>query len=95
MNLETGEIYLEVGDEITSDFLEGTEALKIMSIETLAIDHVNVGYRISDTAPKSLRTYRTVSNAPAEMAGRSAGNVTRRKERTAPKPNTRALSSRD
>jgi len=49
INEETGEIFIEIGNEITEDILETLEAAKIKSIDTLAIDHVNVGPYIRNT----------------------------------------------
>ena len=46
--------------------------------------------RRSDTAPKSLSTYRASRSEPATMAGRRFGSVTRQKVRQGPKPRLRA-----
>jgi len=49
INEETGEIFIEIGHEITEEVLESLEAAKVKSIDTLAIDHVNVGPYIRNT----------------------------------------------
>ena len=49
INEETGEIYVEAGDEITEEVLESLEGAGVEEIETLAIDHVNVGPYIRNT----------------------------------------------
>ena len=48
-NMETGEIYLEAGDEITSELLETIIDAKVKDVDTLAIDHINVGPYIRNT----------------------------------------------
>ncbi len=58
VNLETGEIYLEVGEEITSDSLEQLKANNVVLIETLAIDHVNVGPYLRNTLASDKNTNR-------------------------------------
>jgi DNA-directed RNA polymerase subunit beta len=45
----TGEVFAEAGDEITTDLLEKMLAAKITEIDTLAIDHVNVGPYLRNT----------------------------------------------
>ena len=54
--------------------------------------HVNVGYRISDTAPKSLSVYSATSSAPDMIAGRSCGSVTWSVLLSLPCPRVRADS---
>jgi DNA-directed RNA polymerase subunit beta len=49
VNPKTGEIYAEAGDELTEEVLEAIDEAKIKQIETLAIDHVNVGPYIRNT----------------------------------------------
>ncbi len=49
VNLKTGEIYAEAGDEITEEMLETLIEAKITSIDVLAIDGVNVGPYIRNT----------------------------------------------
>jgi len=49
INEETGEIYVEAGDEITEEVVESLEGAGVEEIETLAIDHVNVGPYIRNT----------------------------------------------
>jgi len=49
VNLETGEIYLEVGGEITEEIQEILNDTGVKDINTLAIDHVNVGPYIRNT----------------------------------------------
>jgi len=49
VNMETGEIYLEAGDEIVEESLEMLAEAEVDVIETLAIDHVNVGPYIRNT----------------------------------------------
>ena len=56
---------------------------------------VNVGYLISDTAPKSLSVYSATSSEPAAIAGRSCGRVTRSIVLQGPCPRLRADSSVD
>jgi DNA-directed RNA polymerase subunit beta len=45
----TGEVVLEAGDEITAETLKKINALKIASVPTLEIDHVNVGAYLRNT----------------------------------------------
>ncbi len=49
VNLETGEIYVEAGDEIVEETLEVLEQAGVDVIDTLAIDHVNVGPYMRNT----------------------------------------------
>jgi DNA-directed RNA polymerase subunit beta len=49
VNEETGEIYMEPGDEITEEILETLDAADVTELETLAIDHTNVGPYIRNT----------------------------------------------
>ena len=46
---KTGEVMFESGDEITVDTLEKLEAAGVKEIQTLGIDHVNVGPYIRNT----------------------------------------------
>ncbi len=48
-NLESGEIYVEAGDELTEEKLAELEAGEVQVLPTLAIDHVNVGPYIRNT----------------------------------------------
>ena len=50
INEETGEIFAEAGDEITEELLEAFEEAGISDVPTLAIDHINVGAYIRNTA---------------------------------------------
>lgn len=49
INEETGEIFLESGDEITPETLETFDKVGIKSIDVLDIDHVNVGPYLRNT----------------------------------------------
>lgn len=49
VNIETGEIHLEAGDQISADSLEILNALKVKSFDVLYIDHVNVGSYLLNT----------------------------------------------
>ena len=49
INEETGEIFVEAGDEITPSILKTFDELNLKEIQTLAIDHVNVGPYIRNT----------------------------------------------
>ncbi len=49
VNESTGEIYVEAGGEITEEVLEALETAGVTDIDTLAIDHVNVGPYIRNT----------------------------------------------
>jgi len=57
-NESTGEIYAEVGAEITEELLETLAEAKFSEIETLAIDHVNVGPYIRNTLAVDKNTLR-------------------------------------
>jgi DNA-directed RNA polymerase subunit beta len=48
-NESTGEIYAEVGAEVTEELMETLAEAKFNEIETLAIDHVNIGPYIRNT----------------------------------------------
>jgi DNA-directed RNA polymerase subunit beta len=50
VNEETGEIFAEAGDEITEEMLASFEEAGINEVPTLAIDHINVGAYIRNTA---------------------------------------------
>lgn len=50
INEKTGEIFAEAGDEITEEVLNGFEEAAITDIPVLAIDHVNVGSYVRNTA---------------------------------------------
>jgi hypothetical protein len=56
---------------------------------------VKESYWRSETAPKSLRVYRTISSEPAAQAGRSCGRTTRQNVCHGPLPRLRAASSID
>ena len=49
VNAKSGEIYVEAGEEIVEDTLEALLNAGIESIDTLSIDHVNVGPYIRNT----------------------------------------------
>jgi len=50
VNEETGEVIVDAGDEITEEMLEAFEEVGITKVPTLAIDHINVGAYIRNTA---------------------------------------------
>ena len=50
VNEDTGEIFAEAGDEITEELLEIFDAANITELPTLAVDHINVGAYIRNTA---------------------------------------------
>ncbi|MEE8171910.1 MAG: DNA-directed RNA polymerase subunit beta, partial [Alphaproteobacteria bacterium] len=50
INEATGEIFAEAGDEITEEMLEALAATGITDVPTLAIDHINVGAYVRNTA---------------------------------------------
>jgi DNA-directed RNA polymerase subunit beta len=49
VNMETGEIYAEAGEEITEDMMEKLLELGFKSLTLLDIDHVNTGAYIRNT----------------------------------------------
>ncbi len=49
IDAETGEVFGEAGDEITEPLLARVEATGLESLDTLAIDHVNVGAYLRNT----------------------------------------------
>ena len=49
INLATGEVFFEAGDEVTAETLDRLEELDISEIELLAIDHVSVGGYVRNT----------------------------------------------
>jgi DNA-directed RNA polymerase subunit beta len=49
INEESGEIYVEAGDEITDTVMETLDKAGIHEIKTLAIDHINIGPYIRNT----------------------------------------------
>ena len=55
---KTGLIYVEAGDEITEELLETLGEAGIEEIDTLAIDHVNVGPYIRNTLAVDMNTAR-------------------------------------
>ena len=57
-NETTGEIYAEVGAEITDELLDVLQEAKYNEIETLAIDHVNVGPYVRNTLAVDKNTNR-------------------------------------
>jgi len=57
-NESTGEIYAEVGAEVTEELLETMAEAGFNEIETLAIDHVNVGPYIRNTLAVDKNTSR-------------------------------------
>ena len=58
VNAETGEIYVEAGDEIVEETLEMLTEAGIDTIDTLAIDHVNVGPYMRNTLAVDKNTSR-------------------------------------
>ncbi len=58
VNEETGEIYVEAGEEIVEETLELLTEAGIDAIDTLAIDHVNVGPFIRNTLAVDKNTSR-------------------------------------
>ncbi len=58
INEKTGEVYLEAGGEITEEILEALGEAKIDKVETLAIDHINVGPYIRNTLAVDKNTSR-------------------------------------
>ncbi len=58
INVETGEVYVEAGDEIVEDTLEMLAEAGVDVIDTLAIDHVNVGPYIRNTLAVDKNTSR-------------------------------------
>ena len=58
VNAKTGEIYVEAGDEILEETLEMLTEAGIDNIETLSIDHVNVGPYIRNTLAVDKNTSR-------------------------------------
>ena len=58
INEETGEIYAEAGDEITLDVLKTLLQAGVKEINTLAIDHVNVGAYLRNTFAADRNTSR-------------------------------------
>ena len=58
INIETGEVYVEAGDEIVEDTLEMLAEAGVDVIDTLAIDHVNVGPYIRNTLAVDKNTSR-------------------------------------
>jgi len=58
INPETGEVYVEAGDEIVEDTLEMLAEAGVDVVETLAIDHVNVGPYIRNTLAVDKNTSR-------------------------------------
>jgi DNA-directed RNA polymerase subunit beta len=49
INEETGEIYVEAGDELTAAAIQALRKADVAEVETLAIDHINVGPYIRNT----------------------------------------------
>jgi DNA-directed RNA polymerase subunit beta len=49
INEQTGEIFIEAGDEVTEDTLAMLDKAEVAELRTLAIDHVNVGPYIRNT----------------------------------------------
>ncbi|MBT6827977.1 MAG: DNA-directed RNA polymerase subunit beta [Rhodospirillaceae bacterium] len=50
INEQTGEIFAEAGDEITEEVLEAFDEASITDVPVLAIDHVNIGSYMRNTA---------------------------------------------
>ncbi len=51
VNMMTGEIYAEAGDEITEKLLKVFDGASIEELSILDIDHVNIGPYIRNTLP--------------------------------------------
>ena len=49
VNTETGEIYVEAGDELTADNIQLLREAKFTEIVTLNVDHINIGGYIRNT----------------------------------------------
>ncbi len=49
IDTDTGEVFGEAGDEITEPLLTRIEALALDSLDTLAIDHINIGAYLRNT----------------------------------------------
>ncbi len=58
INEETGEIYVEAGDELSEGIIERLEEAGIQEIPTLAIDHVTVGGYLRNTLMTDKNTSR-------------------------------------
>jgi len=58
INTETGEVYVEAGDEIVEETIEMLTEAGVDEINTLAIDHVNVGPYIRNTLAVDKNTSR-------------------------------------
>ncbi len=58
INAKTGEVYVEAGDEIVEETLEMLTEAGVDAINTLAIDHVNVGPYIRNTLAVDKNTSR-------------------------------------
>ena len=58
VNAQTGEIYVEAGDELVEDTLAALIEAEVNVIDTLAIDHVNVGPYIRNTLAVDKNTSR-------------------------------------
>jgi DNA-directed RNA polymerase subunit beta len=58
VNEKTGEIYAEAGAEITEEIFETLNEAKVNEINTLAIDHINVGPYIRNTLAVDKNTNR-------------------------------------
>ncbi|HER26718.1 MAG TPA: DNA-directed RNA polymerase subunit beta, partial [Rhodospirillales bacterium] len=57
-NDATGEIFAEAGEEITEELMETLTEAKVNTVETLAIDHVNVGPYMRNTLAVDKNTLR-------------------------------------
>jgi DNA-directed RNA polymerase subunit beta len=49
VNVETGEIYVEAGDELTADNIQLLREAKFQEIVTINVDHINIGAYIRNT----------------------------------------------
>ena len=58
INEQSGEIYLEAGDEITEEVIEVLNGADVTEIETLDIDHINVGPYMRNTLAVDKNTCR-------------------------------------
>jgi DNA-directed RNA polymerase subunit beta len=58
INEETGEIYVEAGEEITETTIEDLRKVGIQEVNTLAIDHINIGPYIRNTLAVDKNTAR-------------------------------------
>ena len=67
MDLATGLIYLEAGDEITEEILEELDSAKITHVPTLAIDPVKAGPYIRNTLAADKNSNREEASSRLEF----------------------------